>query len=280
MRIICILIVSIFSLSACAQPAMSTVDVVLKDFPIVPPHQRQIGKGKKVLLDSYYNNETRKDENGKPRSFHYKWDEEDESGYSLWGNTFRSYGAEIFTGYNEPTLSELKKYNVYIITDPDIPTENPNPKYMTEKDADAIYQWVKAGGTLVIMANDSGNADIVHTNILAKKFGFTFNNNSLNHVPGRAFDSGTVYIKRNPIFRHRSKVYLKEISTLTTTSATPVLQKYGNIIAVIAEIGKGRVFAVGDPWFYNEYVDGRKLPSSFQNFKAMQELTQWLLQQK
>lgn len=150
-----------------------------------------------------------KDENGKPRSFDYNWDEEDNSGYSFLGNTFHGYCAEIFTGYNEPTFSELKKYNVYIITDPDIPVENPNPKYMTEKDADAIYQWVKAGGTLVIMANDSGNADIVHTNILAKKFGFIFNNISVNHAPGKIFDSGAIYVTEdNPVF-HRVSFFLR-----------------------------------------------------------------------
>ena len=43
--------------------------------------------------------------------------------------------------------------------------------------------------------------------------------------------------------------------------------------------GKGTVFAVGDPWLYNEYTDGRKLPADFQNFQAAQDLTGWLLGQ-
>lgn len=241
--------------------------------------QLGLGYGKKILLDSYFNNETQKDKaTGAMRSFHYKWEEMDNNGYSIWGDAFRSFGAETFTDYSVPSLNELKKYNVYIITDPDIPAENPDPKYMTEKDADVIYQWVKAGGTLVLMTNDSGNADIVHTNILAKKLGFTFYNNSVNHVPGHVFDSGAVAVARdNPVFRHVSKVYMKEVSTIAVTSATPVLQKYGNNIAVIAAVGKGRVFAVGDPWFYNEYTDGRKLPLRYQNFKAMKDLTHWLL---
>ena len=244
--------------------------------------QLGLGYGKKILLDSYFNNETQKDKaTGAVRSFHYKWEEEDNNGYSFWGNAFRSYGAETFTDYSAPVVSELKKYNVYIISDPDIPAENPDPKYMTEKDADAIYQWVKAGGTLAIMENDSGNADIEHTNILLKKFGFTFNNNSVNHVPGHVFDSGAVAVASdNPVFHNVSKVYLKEVSTIAATSAVPVLQKYGNNIAVIAKIGKGYVFAVGDPWFYNEYTDGRKLPLQYQNFKAMQALTRWLLSAK
>jgi unsaturated rhamnogalacturonyl hydrolase len=45
----------------------------------------------------------------------------------------------------------------------------------------------------------------------------------------------------------------------------------------VAPYGKGYVFAVGDPWLYNEYVDGRKLPSSFQNFEALQQIVNWIV---
>ena len=44
-----------------------------------------------------------------------------------------------------------------------------------------------------------------------------------------------------------------------------------------SKYGKGSVFAVGDPWLYNEYTDGRKLPVDFENFKAAQDLSRWLL---
>lgn len=47
----------------------------------------------------------------------------------------------------------------------------------------------------------------------------------------------------------------------------------------VAKLGRGTVFAVGDPWLYNEYTDGRKLPPEFQNYQAMQDLTKWLIQQ-
>ena len=45
----------------------------------------------------------------------------------------------------------------------------------------------------------------------------------------------------------------------------------------VAKYGRGAVFAVGDPWLYNEYVDGRKLPPEFENYKAAQDLSSWLL---
>jgi unsaturated rhamnogalacturonyl hydrolase len=39
------------------------------------------------------------------------------------------------------------------------------------------------------------------------------------------------------------------------------------------------VFAIGDPWLYNEYADGRKLPADFDNYKAAEDLVKWLLGQ-
>jgi unsaturated rhamnogalacturonyl hydrolase len=51
-----------------------------------------------------------------------------------------------------------------------------------------------------------------------------------------------------------------------------------NVIAV-AKYGKGTVFAVGDPWFYNEYLDGRKLPKEFENYQAAEDLVKWCIEQ-
>jgi unsaturated rhamnogalacturonyl hydrolase len=39
------------------------------------------------------------------------------------------------------------------------------------------------------------------------------------------------------------------------------------------------VFVVGDPWIYDEYTDGRKLGPDYDNFKAAQDLSRWLLDQ-
>lgn len=232
-----------------------------------------------VLLDSYFNNEKAKDKSGNMYSVHYKWDQRNDGGYSIWGDTFRQYGAEIKTTYDPPSEKTLQIASVYIITDPDIPAENPDAKYMTEIYADAIAKWVAKGGVLVLMANDSGNADIYHFNLLAQKFGFLFNEDSYNHVPGRNFDSGAVNIQaNNDIFKNSKRVYIKELSTIHLLKPVKtVLEKNGHIIAVTAHFGRGVVFAVGDPWFYNEYVNGKKLPASFQNILAMQELTQWLI---
>ncbi|HEX5554974.1 MAG TPA: DUF4350 domain-containing protein, partial [Chitinophagaceae bacterium] len=167
-----------------------------------------------------------------------------------------------------------------IIVDPDTKAESPDPHYIGPKDIRAIYRWVKKGGTLVLMANDSGNCEFTHLNRLAGKFGIHFNGDSRNRVQGHAFEQGALDIgAQNAVFKNVKKVYIKELSTLTLQgSAKSVLQtRGGRVAAAIAHLGKGTIFAVGDPWFYNEYTDGRKLPAGYQNYQAACDLTEWLL---
>ena len=58
-----------------------------------------------------------------------------------------------------------------------------------------------------------------------------------------------------------------------------MLTANGDNIMAIAKHGKGTVFVLGDPWLYNEYLDGRRLPYEYENFKAAQDLSRWLLTQ-
>ena len=81
--------------------------------------KQPIGQGKTVMLDSYFNNEMRKDASGQMVSWHYKWDELSNGGFSLWGNVFRSYGVKTETLREAPTAANLKKSSIYIIVDPD-----------------------------------------------------------------------------------------------------------------------------------------------------------------
>ncbi|HTN35970.1 MAG TPA: hypothetical protein VL053_02790 [Arachidicoccus sp.] len=233
-----------------------------------------------VLLDSYFNNEKKEDKSGKLQPTHYKWDQKDLGGYSLWGAVFKSMGAATRTTFDPPSKKNLSDASIYIITDPDIPSENKDAKYMTKQYADVVANWVAKGGVLVLMTNDSGNADIQHINLLTQHFGFLFNEDSYNHVPGRAFDSGGVSIAEgNMIFKQTRRVYIKELSTIHPTKPVQtILEKNGHIIAVTTSYGKGTIFAVGDPWFYNEYVDGKRLPARLQNVGAMEEFTRWLIQ--
>jgi len=81
-------------------------------------------------------------------------------------------------------------------------------------------------------------------------------------VKGNEFETGAVFNnKANPVFKQTKKMYLKEVRVLEVKPPAKVLiDKDGNIIFATAKYGKGSVFAVGDPWLYNEYTDGRKIP--------------------
>jgi unsaturated rhamnogalacturonyl hydrolase len=239
-----------------------------------------IGRGKTVLLDNYFNHETKKDDSGRTITWHYVWDEMDINGFAIFGNAFQSYGAKLDTLATEPSAANLANASVYIIVDPDTVKETADPKYVSQKDADVIADWVKRGGVLALMANDVGNCDLEHFNILAGKFGIQFNLDSLNHVEGSKFEQGKVIVSGpNDVLKNAKTLYLKEISSLKLTSpAKPLLVHNGNVIMATAKYGKGSVFVVGDPWLYDEYTDGRKLPAEYQNFTAARDLSRWLLE--
>jgi unsaturated rhamnogalacturonyl hydrolase len=161
-----------------------------------------LGKGKTVLLDSYFNNEYHKDVTGKSIPFHYKWDEQDNNGFSFLGQIFNNYGLHTKTLNEAPDAENLKKAAAYVIVDPDIPKENPDAKYIVEPHIRAISNWVKNGGVLVVLNNDTGNAEFVHLNKLMAKFGISFNLNSVNRVVGRNFEQGAINVPQdNAIFK-------------------------------------------------------------------------------
>jgi unsaturated rhamnogalacturonyl hydrolase len=239
------------------------------------------GRGKTVLLDDYFNHETKKDDNGRTITWHYKWDEWANGGFSIWGNAFQGYRAKLETLSAAPTAANLAGAQVYIIVDPDTDKESSDPKYVSEKDAAIVAEWVKKGGVLALMANDLGNCDLEHFNILAGKFGIQFNLDSVNHVEGNKFEQGKVLVTGpNDVLRTAKTLYLKEISTLKLSPpAKPLLTHNGAVIMAMAKYGKGAVFTVGDPWLYNEYTDGRKLPGTYENLQAGKDLAKWLLKQ-
>ena len=241
----------------------------------------KLGRGKTVLLDAWFNSQTRPDAFGQQVSFHYKWNDLSNSGYSFFGHIFNNFGAETKTLYAAPTLAALRQAQVYIIASPDIPAKNPNPHYMQPEDAAQIVEWVKTGGVLVIMENDPVNADLDHLNLLAEKFGIHYNNVLRNQVDGNKFEMGKIPIDgAGSIFHEPHTIYMKEICTISAKPpATEALRDHGDILMATAHYGKGIVFATVDPWLYNEYTDGRKLPAEYDNYAAGKELVRWILAQ-
>jgi unsaturated rhamnogalacturonyl hydrolase len=239
------------------------------------------GIGKTVTVDYYFNHEDKKNLNGFLYPTHYTWNEMSNNGFSFLGDVFSSYGAKLSTLEAAPTAANLAKTDVYIIVDPDGLKDNKNPNYVNEEHVKAISAWVQKGGVLMLMANDSANCDLEHFNKLANAFGINFSYRGRNFVQGNQYETGAVPIPAgNEIFKQTKKVYLKEISIIETKApAKPLVKVDNDVIMAVAKVGKGAVFAVGDPWLYNEYTDGRKIPLEYENAKAAYELAKWLLQQ-
>jgi unsaturated rhamnogalacturonyl hydrolase len=235
-----------------------------------------------VLLDAYYNNEIKKDASGNDSRWHYAWEDLSNGGFSMLGKQFENKGAQLKTLTSAPTPLALNKAGVYLIVDPDNNKDNPTPNYMNAAEAKVISDWVKEGGVLVLFANDSANCDLTHLNTLANLFGIQFTNESINMVKGTAFDMGAAFpTLDNKVLKPGSKIYVKEVSALQLTGAVkPVALAEDKVVAAVAAFGKGQVIAVGDPWLYNEYVDGRKLPIGFQNFEAMGQIVNFVMAKK
>lgn len=240
-------------------------------------NSKRIGAGKTVLLDDYFNHEVRKDGS----VWHYKWEEKGHPGFYALGEQFKSYGATLDTLSAAPTAANLKNASVYIIVDPDTEKETEKPNFISEADAKNIADWVKSGGVLLMLGNDFGNAEFDNWNKLAAKFGIEFNKDNKLLVKNDVYEQGRVNVlEGNMIFKNARELYLKEISTQKLSgNAKPLVTWNGDVVMSTAKYGKGAVFALGDPWLYNEYVDGRKMNGIFQNHLAARELSQWLLAQ-
>jgi unsaturated rhamnogalacturonyl hydrolase len=235
----------------------------------------------KVTLDYYFNHEVHKTASGKVERYHYTWEDKANSGFSIFGDAFKRAGAQLDTLGVAPTIGNLKGTSIYIIVDPDTKKESPNPNYIATNDIKEISAWVKSGGVLLMMANDSANVELPHFNNLAAVFGMHFNDNLQNHVINdEHFEDGAVTVTGNPIFKTARKIFMKDVCSIATTfPAMSALKNNSNAtIIAIAKYGKGTVFAVGDPWFYNEYVNGR-LPAGFENDKAANDVAEWLIKQ-
>ena len=241
----------------------------------------KLGRGRNVVVNGWFNSQQRADAFGRAVYFHYKWDSMDEPGYSLFGHIFRNYGANTAELDAEPTVANLKSADVYVIASPDNLNKNPHPHYANAEDAAQIAQWVKAGGVLMIMENDTSYADLDHFNVVSEKFGIHFNSVLRKHVVGTDWEQGKIVIDgKGLIFHHPHTICVKDVCTITTSDpARAVLAEGNDVFMATAKYGKGTVYAMVDPWLYNEYTDGRKLPIAYDNFAAGNELVRWIVAQ-
>jgi len=237
-------------------------------------------RGLKVVVDAWYNSQVRVNAAGQTESYHYKWSDHANSGYSLWGRMFEGYGVQLGVLAEAPTAANLKGSDVYIIASPDIPSKNPNPHFMTAEEAAEVAAWVNRGGVLVMMHNDVTFTEFEKYNMLAEKFGIHLNAVDNNSVPGTDEEMGKLMVAAGHPFLTPGKIFMKDICSITVKApAKGIMDWQGNTVMAVAKVGRGTVFATVDPWLYNEYTDGRKLPKDFRNFEAGEEFTRWILKQ-
>ncbi len=240
-----------------------------------------LARGQTVVADGWFNSQTRLDAFGQQVLFHYKWNTWDNPGYSLFGHLFREFGAHLSELDAEPTVANLKGADVYVIVSPDNVDKNPHPHFANSQDATQLAEWVRTGGVLVMMENDTSYADLEHFNVIGDRFGIHFNSVLRKHVIGTNWEQGRIDIDgKGLIFHHPHTIYVKDVCTITVTKpARDVLDEGGDIFMATAKYGKGTVIAFTDPWLYNEYTDGRKLPAKYDNYAAGKEFARWILEQ-
>ena len=228
-----------------------------------------------VGLDNWFNHET----TNARKIFHYTWNDSANSGFSQLGGVFISQGAKLATISGAPSKKALSKAGIYIIVDPDTTRENPDPNYIQDQDIKVISEWVKKGGVLLLMANDGPNCEFTHFNRLAAGFGFHFVPVTLNPVLNNDWDmAAETNLPDHPLFKGVKKIYMKEVAPiLLSGTAMPVLKDGEFIFIAETRYGKGFVLAIGDPWLYNEYIGHSRLPGSFENGKAAQNLCGYLI---
>lgn len=239
-------------------------------------------QGANILLDHYFNNEY-KEIAGHKVPYHYTWHGRDNNGFWFLGDQFRRNGGHTSTLSKRPTKRNLSGADVYLVVDPDTKEETDHLHPIEKQDVNTIVNWVKKGGVLVLMGNDKGNADLGHLNDLASEFGIRFNRDSRNDAHGGHWERGTFNLPKSvPFASDRRKILIQGLSTLEVSSPAEAVfsADNGDKIMAVSHPGKGTVFAVGDPWLYNEYLDGRKdMPEGYQNFEAAGDLAQWLISQ-
>ena len=202
---------------------------------------------KTVAVDGWHNNE---------REPHYRWEAGYAGGFSQLGGMLEAMGNRLRTVKESLTAKSLAGIDALIVVDPDTPAEAANPQYFTAPEIAAVDEWVKQGGRLVLLGNDKGNAEFEHFNQLAARFGIRF-------VEGKHADAnGNSKLKLKTA--SGGVFYAVDVAPLEVKNpAAKVLLAEGNTpLMVLVSHGKGAVFALGDPWLYNEYIgssDNRRL---------------------
>jgi unsaturated rhamnogalacturonyl hydrolase len=199
-----------------------------------------------VALDGFHNNESKTPE-------HYQWEGKSDGSFGKLADGFRAHDVELRTIRSRIDAKALDGVRLLIIVDPDTPDETADPKYIEDAEIDAIQKWVMGGGRLVLLGNDKGHAEFTHFNKLASHFGIEFLEQTFPKMSGKAILETT---GSDAIFEGGLKAYLVEVAPLKLTLPAQSMMKVdGTDVMALARVGSGMVFALGDPWLYDEYIE-------------------------
>ncbi len=161
-----------------------------------------------------------------------------------------------------------------MIVDPDTPKETKRPNYIQDKEIEAIVAWVKGGGVLMLLNNNKGDTEFEHMNRLAGRFGITFNEDVRLGVRAKPekLKLQLHSLPDHPFFKGVKKLHMRSICTLSIKPpAEEVYKLDGDTIMAVCRYGKGTVFAVGDPWGYDEYINFAD------NVPCLKNVFRWLI---
>jgi hypothetical protein len=217
-----------------------------------------------VGLDYYYNNEPFP---------HYTWEQQQSPGsYSEFGRVIESLGGHVTSVSGPATAERLDNLAVYMIVDPDTASESPSPNFIEPGEIDAILEWVRQGGVLMLLANNQGNAEFPHFNTLAGKFGIQFDENTAETGASATFEPTAHGDTGKQFLQGISRMHIVGMCTQTLRApAESVLSVNGQTFMATARLGKGTVLSVSDPVWYDEYIDHQD------NRMALINIMKWIL---
>lgn len=262
-----------------------------------PAPNRAPGKGSVVMVDAAHAN------------FHTL-----EGRYAPFGKVLAGDGYQLVS--NTATLEEknLKKCRILVISNP-LDTSNlggrwqlPNPSAFSAAEIDAIHQWVKSGGRLLLIADHMPFAGAAQE--LARRFGFEFLNcfamDNRNRALERFYKGNktladneltkgidTVITFTGSAFRIPGKakpiLALRNYSLLSPRIAwqfdedTPIQSSEGYYQGAYMTYGKGKLVMMGEAAMFTAQLSGPNrspvglnVPAARQNGKLLLNLIRWL----
>ena len=243
-----------------------------------PQTQTQsIGQGKTIMADAWFNAETRSTPAGNKELFRYKWEDATDTGLSFFGRALERYGVQLDTLRVAPTAASLSLSQVYLLAAPSSATGDTGSHALMKADGDTIEAWVKGGGVLLLIADAGPATDATQLNVLSDRFGMHFAGNASQAQPADANQEVEIPADTG-VFSKAHRALIPNTCTLSLGPlAHPVLKDGTNTVMAVSSAGRGTVVAITSPWLSNKYLDGRTLPSGFDNFPASIDLAGWLL---